>query len=126
MNTTTPAARFMKERGEALDRLERLIRNKADDSEYEKAFADVAAVDDKMTTERRSFIAGLSDILTRLSGRRCSYLKGASRKSFGKQCGRLNGAEKSRKVSRRIRIKTGGSLHLYSVRFSPFCSSQQR
>jgi hypothetical protein len=55
---------MMKERGEALDRLERLIRNKADDSEYEKAFADVAAVDDRLTTERRSFFAGLSDILS--------------------------------------------------------------
>jgi Spy/CpxP family protein refolding chaperone len=55
---------MMKDRGEALDRLERLIRNKADDSEYEKAFADVAAVDDRLTTERRSFFAGFSDILT--------------------------------------------------------------
>lgn len=55
---------MIKERGEALDRLERLIRNKADDSEYEKAFADVAAVDDRLTTERRSFFTGLSDILT--------------------------------------------------------------
>ena len=54
---------IMKERGEALDKLERLIRNKADDSEYEKAFAEVAAVDDRLTTERRSFSAGLSDIL---------------------------------------------------------------
>ena len=55
---------IMKERGEALYKLERLIRNKSDDSEYEKAFADVSAVDDKLTTERRSYIAGLSDILT--------------------------------------------------------------
>jgi hypothetical protein len=55
---------MMKERGEALDRLERLIRNKAEDAEYEKAFADVAAVDDRLTTERRSFFGGLSDILT--------------------------------------------------------------
>ena len=54
----------MKERGDALDRLERLIRNKAEDSEFEKAFADVAAVDDKVTTERKSFFAGLSDILS--------------------------------------------------------------
>ena len=55
---------MMKERGEALDRLERLIRNKAEDAEYEKAFADVVAVDDRITTERRSFFGGLSDILT--------------------------------------------------------------
>ena len=65
MNERDNARRtMMKERGEALDRLERLIRNKADDSEYEKAFADVAAVDDRLTAERRSFFAGLSDILS--------------------------------------------------------------
>ncbi len=55
---------LMKDRGEALDRLERLIRNKADDGEYEKAFADVAAIDERMTMERKSFFAGLNDILT--------------------------------------------------------------
>jgi len=55
---------LMKERGDALDRLERLIRNKAEDGEYEKAFADVAAVDDKIAAERKSFFTGLSDILT--------------------------------------------------------------
>ena len=65
MNEHDAARRnLMKERGDALDRLERLIRNKADDGEYEKAFADVAAVDDKIAAERRSFFAGLSDILT--------------------------------------------------------------
>ena len=65
MNEHDTARRaIMKERGEALYKLERLIRNKSDDSEYEKAFADVSAVDDKLTTERRSYIAGLSDILT--------------------------------------------------------------
>jgi hypothetical protein len=55
---------LVKERGDALDRLERLVRNKADDSEFEKAFADVAAVDDRLTAERKAFSAGLSDILT--------------------------------------------------------------
>ena len=65
MNEHDKARRgLMKERGEALDRLERLIRNKADDSEYEKAFADVAAVDDRLMSERRGFFAGLTDILT--------------------------------------------------------------
>jgi len=65
MNDHDKARRdLMKERGEALDRLERLIRNKADDSEFEKAFADVAAVDDRVTAERKSFFSGLSDILT--------------------------------------------------------------
>jgi hypothetical protein len=55
---------LMKERGEALDRLERLIRNKADDGEYAKAFEGVASIDDSLMMERRSFFAGLSDILT--------------------------------------------------------------
>jgi hypothetical protein len=55
---------LVKERGDALDRLERLVRNKADDSEFDKAFADVAAVDDRLTAERKAFTAGLSDILT--------------------------------------------------------------
>ncbi len=65
MNDHDKARRdLMKERGDALDRLERLIRNKADDGEFTKGFAEVAAIDDKLTTERRSFFAGLSDILT--------------------------------------------------------------
>ena len=65
MNEHDAARRsLVKERGDALDRLERLIRNKADDNEYEKAFADVAAVDDKIAAERKGFFAGLSDILT--------------------------------------------------------------
>lgn len=55
---------LLKERGEALDRVERLVRNNADDKEYEKAFTDVTAVDDRMIAEKRKFFAGLSDILT--------------------------------------------------------------
>jgi len=55
---------LMKQRGEALDRLDRLIRNKSEDKEYEKAFADVTAVDDKLVADRRAFFSGLSDILT--------------------------------------------------------------
>jgi len=55
---------LMKDRGEALDRLERLIRNKADDAEYQKAFAEVASIDDSLMMERKTFFAGLSDILT--------------------------------------------------------------
>ncbi|HXX62579.1 MAG TPA: hypothetical protein VEO56_02175 [Bacteroidota bacterium] len=55
---------LMKQRGDALDRLDRLIRNKAEDKEYEKAFADVTAVDDKLVADRRAFFSGLSDILT--------------------------------------------------------------
>ena len=65
MNEHDAARRnLMKDRGDALDRLERLIRNKAEDGEYAKAFADVAAVDDRIAAERKSFFSGLSDILT--------------------------------------------------------------
>ncbi|HUI11557.1 MAG TPA: hypothetical protein VL221_14585 [Bacteroidota bacterium] len=65
MNEHDAARRdLMKQRGDALDRLERLIRNKAEDSEYEKAFADVAAIDDRIAAERKGFFSGLSDILT--------------------------------------------------------------
>lgn len=55
---------LLKERGEALDRVERLVRNNADDKEFEKAFGDVMAVDDRIIAEKRKFFAGLSDILT--------------------------------------------------------------
>ena len=58
------ARELMKERGEALDRVERLVRNKAEAKEYEKAFADVASADDKVIAEKRKFFAGLADILT--------------------------------------------------------------
>jgi len=55
---------LMKERGDALDRLERLVRNKSEDSEYMKGFAEIAAIDDTLAMERKSFFSGLSDILT--------------------------------------------------------------
>jgi hypothetical protein len=58
------ARELMKERGEALDRVERLVRNKAEGKEYEKAFAEVTAADDKVIAEKRRFFAGLADILT--------------------------------------------------------------
>lgn len=55
---------LMKERGDALDRIERLIRNNAADADFEKGFAEVAAIDDRVTAERHRFFSGLSDILT--------------------------------------------------------------
>ena len=57
---------LFKERGDALDRVERLIRNKAEDKEFEKAFEDVIVVDDKFVAEQKRFFAGLSDLLTPL------------------------------------------------------------
>ena len=55
---------LMKEKGEALDRLDRLVRNKASDADLEKAFPDVMAVDDRMREEQRKYFAGLADLLT--------------------------------------------------------------
>jgi len=55
---------LLKERGEILDRLERLIRVGAPASEFDKAFADMADVDGRVSTGDREFLNGLSDILT--------------------------------------------------------------
>jgi molybdopterin converting factor small subunit len=55
---------LMKEKGEALDRVERLIRNKAEEKEYQKAFDDVVVADDRLIAEQRKFFAGLSEILS--------------------------------------------------------------
>jgi hypothetical protein len=54
----------MDERGEAMDRLERLVRNNADSVEYEKAFAEIMKIDERLVGDRHSFIAGLGDILS--------------------------------------------------------------
>jgi len=53
-----------KEKGEALDKVERLIRNKADDKECEKAFEEVRGIEDKLIALQRAFFAGLADILS--------------------------------------------------------------
>ena len=53
-----------KERGMALDRIDRLIWNKADAGEFDKAFNDVFAFDTRIADDQRSFLSGLSDILT--------------------------------------------------------------
>jgi hypothetical protein len=55
---------LVKEKGDALDRLERLVRNKAEDKEFDQAFADVLSIDDRLIAEQRKFFAGLTDILT--------------------------------------------------------------
>jgi hypothetical protein len=65
MNEHDTARRgFMKEKGEALDRLDRLVRNRAESQEYEKAIPDVLAADDKIRGEQRRFFDSLTDVLT--------------------------------------------------------------
>jgi hypothetical protein len=53
-----------KERNDVLDKLERLIRNRADAAAYDKVFAEVKDVQDRMLAEERGFADGLKDILT--------------------------------------------------------------
>ncbi|HTX98874.1 MAG TPA: hypothetical protein VMG09_02515 [Bacteroidota bacterium] len=53
-----------KQRNDILDQVERLVRNHAADAEYEAPFAQIAAIDQKLSEENRSFFAGLGDILT--------------------------------------------------------------
>jgi len=55
---------LMQQRDEALDKIERLIRNDADSTEYLPVFDEVQGIDEKITTERKRFFDGLSDILT--------------------------------------------------------------
>lgn len=53
-----------KQKNEILDKIERLVRNHAEDSEYEEPFAQVMAIDQKILDENRSFFVGLKDLLT--------------------------------------------------------------
>ena len=55
---------LMREKGDALDKVERLIRNKSEDKEFEKAFEEVRVIEDKLIDSQRTFFAGLSDILS--------------------------------------------------------------
>jgi hypothetical protein len=54
----------MQDRGEAMDRLEKSVRNKADSTEYTKSFAEIMKIDDQMSDQRKQFFLGLGDILT--------------------------------------------------------------
>jgi len=54
----------MKDRGDIMEKIERLVRNKADKAEFEKAFAELMAIDDRMIADQRAHFKGLSDILT--------------------------------------------------------------
>jgi hypothetical protein len=53
-----------KQRQEVLDKIDRLIRNRAEDRELEKAYQEIADLQLKMADEGNSFFAGLKDILT--------------------------------------------------------------
>lgn len=55
---------LMKQKGEALDKIERLIRNRADEKEIEAVFAEVADIDVNHGDENRRFFTGLKEILS--------------------------------------------------------------
>ena len=56
--------KLLKEKMDAIDKIERLVLNHASDKEFESVFPEVMAADDKITEEERKFFDGLSDILT--------------------------------------------------------------
>ncbi len=53
-----------KEKGEVLDKLDRLVRNHAEAAELEKVIPQVLAVDDRIHDEQNKFFLSLGDILT--------------------------------------------------------------
>lgn len=55
---------LMHAKGEALDKVERLIRNRAAAADLEKVLPEVLAADDKIREEQRAFYTGLTDLLT--------------------------------------------------------------
>ncbi len=65
MNEHEKARRELKrQKGEVLDRIERLVRNHADDSEFEKEYPEVRAIDAKLAEENWNFFDSLKDLLT--------------------------------------------------------------
>jgi hypothetical protein len=52
------------ERNEVLDKIERLVRNRADSTEYAPLFAEVEGIDTKIVAGRKQFFSSLGDILT--------------------------------------------------------------
>lgn len=65
MNDHNKARQELKrQKGEVLDRIERLVRNHADDSEFDKEYPEVRAIDAKLAEENWNFFDGLKDILT--------------------------------------------------------------
>jgi Spy/CpxP family protein refolding chaperone len=55
---------LMQEKMKALDKIERLVRNKADEKEFEAIFPEVAAVEGRIAEEDRNFQLGLRDVLS--------------------------------------------------------------
>ena len=55
---------LMDQKMKSLDRIERLVRNRADEEEFEKEFREVAAISAKIDEQEVSFFNGLSDILS--------------------------------------------------------------
>ena len=55
---------LVKEKDDALDKIERLLRNHASAQEYQPVFEDAQAVDTKIVGERKKFFDSLTDILT--------------------------------------------------------------
>lgn len=55
---------IIQERMKALDKIDRLVRNNADSSEFTKVFAEVAAANAKLFQEDVKFFNSLADILT--------------------------------------------------------------
>lgn len=55
---------LFKERGDVLDRIERLVRNHGDETEIQKEMDNVSTVDGKMMEEGKKFLGSLGDILT--------------------------------------------------------------
>jgi len=65
MNDHDKARRELKrQKGEVLDRIERLVRNHADDQEFEKEYPEVRAIDARLAEENWNFFDSLKDILT--------------------------------------------------------------
>ncbi len=60
----TQRRELRKERGEILDRLDRLVRNRASAADLEKAIPEVLAMDNKIHEEQNQFFLSLGDILT--------------------------------------------------------------
>ncbi|MFN0156748.1 MAG: hypothetical protein ACKVRP_01595 [Bacteroidota bacterium] len=55
---------LQKQKMDLLDRSERLMRNEADEKEFEKIFPEIMAVDQKMLQEKEKFFTGLTDLLS--------------------------------------------------------------
>ena len=55
---------LMKEKMDVLDKIERLVRNHADEKEFEKLFPEVAEMNEKIVQEDQRFFNSLPDVLS--------------------------------------------------------------